>query len=339
MLPKGAVGPIFALATLNFPNEVTSKRPLLMYPSMSYGILIPIGVTLPENICSQTYWDLHVQKFGIHNALKNPQVINASVSTKKFAGGEASPSYTYEWITLTTLEEQDRPENMRPRVEDFLMKALSAMTPEQREEQADIMKRDMVADLYALLNQRDKRVSWALLSTELLLKKFQRGQYIAASNMNINSLKTLVDVHKRIIAHILNVEHRAEQPLPDVRQSVATFHRDLIKYVTFLQPKNLMPGANNMQTLLQEILAISTDNMDPPPPPPTQEEINATLEAWLTEADTALKAGDEQKCRDGCINVLTTLNASSHSFVRAECNLPLCHEMIRIELLRSCSPL
>jgi hypothetical protein len=90
----------------------------------------------------------------------------------------------------------------------------------------------------------------------------------------------------------------------------------LIEYVTSLQPKQGLPGAERAKRLLDEISIF-------PALPPTQADLDTSLEACLTEAETALNSGDDLKSRNARMKVLTSLNASAHLYPRAAILLAL----------------
>jgi len=140
--------------------------------------------------------------------------------------------------------------------------------------------------------------------------------YKVKINVICDCVARLLDVQSRIIKYLSYVELRIGNPLPDLRTSILTFHGDFIEYVTSLQPKQGLPGAERVKKLLDEIsifLAL----------PPIRADLDTSLEACLTEAETALNSGDDLKSRNACMKVLTSLNASAHLYPRAAILLAL----------------
>jgi hypothetical protein len=219
-------GAHFGSFAMMLPQEAmpvnNRNNPRLTNPRMtSEGFAIPIPVSFYKNICSQTYWDVHVKKFGGVGGLKIPQIISAAVSSRK--RNLTSNGYHWEWHVL---KEYDV--NLKQALEVASLKCLSVMTPAQRKEHAEIMRRDMVANFQALLAQRDKSVEQTISAGEFTTKIDQKDlNYVYGIKPLLDRLRELFETHCKIISHIPKVEVGAGQQMEEVRNSVLNFYKIL----------------------------------------------------------------------------------------------------------------
>jgi hypothetical protein len=313
-------------AAFTFPQEATNtnarSNPRLIKPKMtSEGFAIPIPVTFFENICSQSYWDVYVRRFGVEGGLKLPQVTSAAVSQKMWAPPGLYPPYTFHWRRLKDQADYD----LKATLDASSIKSLSSMSPEQREEHAELMKRNMVANLHALFTERDEFVGDVIQSGEFLMINGQDEKlYEIGINHLLGRLKDLLDMHLRIINHIPKVEARAGQDLPDLRSSIVTFHNDLRKYAKYFFDNSKEPGRRRMQKMLGDINNVDiTDAFKPLPEQPATLLDESKEEVLLEEAKLALENGEEGKSRNACLKIMQNLNTSKHYLAIARIQLAM----------------
>jgi hypothetical protein len=329
-----------AFASITFPQEAmrinVRSNPKLIMPKMtSEGFSIPIPATFFENICSESYWDVNMKKFGVEGGLKMPQVISAAVSHKIMGPPGFYPPYIFRWRRL----EDGTDYQLKQTVEANSIKTLSSMTLEQRKEHAELMKRDMVANLYALLAERDDLVGQVILSGEYIMIHGQNDNlYKIGITHLLRRLQELFDKHLLIINYIPKVEARAGQDLPDVRSSVLTFHGDLRKYADYFFDENREPGRDGMQKLLRDMDNVDIDDVfvTLPHQPTTLVDENAQ-DLLLEEAKLALENGEEIKSGNACLTITQNLNSSEHYLALARIQLAMIPSIdigLRIGLLK-----
>jgi hypothetical protein len=329
-----------AFAAFTFPQEAmnTNSRsnPRLINPKMtSEGFAIPMPVTFFENMCSQSYWDVYVRRFGVEGGLKLPQFISAAVSQKIWAPPGLYPPYTFQWRRLKDQTDY----NLKATLDASSFKSLSSMSPEQREEHAEAMKRGMVANLHALFGERDEFVGDVIQSGEFLMINGQDEKlYEIGINHLLGRLKDLFDMHLRIINHVPKVEARAGQDLPDLRSSVVTFHRDLRRYAKYFFDNSKEHGRGKMQKLLRDINNVDiADAFTPFPQQPATLLDESREELLLEEAKLALENGEEERSRTACLKITQNLSSSKHYLALARIQLAMIPSVeigARISLLK-----
>ncbi len=315
-----------AFAAFTFPQEAmnTNSRsnPRLINPKMtSEGFAIPIPVTFFENICSQSYWDVYVRRFGVEAGLKLPRVISAAVSQKIWAPPGLYPPYTFQWRRLKGQADY----YLKATVDASSVTHLSSMTPEQRKEHAKLMKRSMVADLHALIAARDEYVGDVIQSGEFLMINGQDEKlYEIGIRHLLGRLNDLFDMHLRIINHVPKVEARAGQVLPDLRSSIVTFHNDIRKYAKYFFEKSKDPGRGGVQKLLRDINNVDiADAFTPFPHQPAILLDENREELLLEEAKLALENGEEERSRNACLKITQNLNSRKHYLALARIQLAM----------------
>lgn len=196
--------PHLGFFAMTFPQKAVQVNARNNPMITTEGFAIPIPVTFYENICSQTYLDVHVKKFGISGALKVPGFISASVSSLK--RNVTSNGYPWEWHVL-----KENDVNLRQELEAASVKSLSAMTPEQRKEHAELTRRDMVADFHALLAKRDDLVEQTISAGVFTMKIDQKDpNYAYGTRPLLDLLGELFELQCKIISHVPKVEAAAD---------------------------------------------------------------------------------------------------------------------------------
>ena len=314
---------------MTFPNEAVKCsigfNPRLISPKMaSQGFAWPIPVTFYENLCSQAYWDVHMQKFGVEGGLQMPQVITASVSFAVFNSNGVGGYFVWNLLKQTD-------HDLKQKIQAVSIQSLSSMTPTQRKEHAELMKREMVGNLHVLLAERNDLVEQTVLAGEFARRLDQtKADYIFGITPLLSRLGELLKKHEDIIRYVPKAEAAAGQDLHDTRNSVLSFHKNLRIYTASYLPNQNEIGQAGMTAMLARI-----DNVDikdafaPLRLPTAKAEDETAQELLITEANMALEAGDEEKCKEKCSKIIQILDASAHFKALANICLGMCPSTAR----------